>query len=143
MAEREITGQQPIGYWLKHTDAVITRHVNRVLEEHGFTRFRWQVINLLHEAGTTTPGDLFATMKTFIDADQLEEILSSFVVEGWLVKRGDGNEAELQLTDAGEAQREAIFKLQSDVRRRAVQGISEQEYTTVIDVLQRIVNNLE
>jgi hypothetical protein len=41
------------------------------------------------------------------------------------------------------AEREVIFKRQSEVRRRVLQGITDQEYTTVIDVLQRMVNNLE
>lgn len=143
MLQRDITSQPPIGYWLKHTDEVITKHVNQVLQDNGFTRFRWQVLNILYEAGTTTTSNVFTTMKTFIDADQLEEILNGFVQEGWLVKHGDGDATELVLTNTGKTEREAIFKLQSEVRRRAMRSISDQEYTTVIDVLQRIVNNLE
>ena len=143
MVQRDVTGQPPIGYWLKHADEVITKHVNQVLQDNGFTRFRWQVLNILYETGTTTRSKVFTTMKTFIDADQLDEILNGFVQEGWLVKRGDGEVTELVLTNVGKTEREAIFKLQSEVRRRAMRGISDQEYTTVIDVLQRMVNNLE
>lgn len=143
MVQRDVTSQPPIGYWLKHADEVITRHVNQVLVDHGFTRFRWQVLNLLYEAGTITSNNVLETMKTFIDAQQLEEILNSFVHEGWLSMRGDGDGAVLKLTDAGKAERETIFKLQSEVRRRALRGISDQEYMTVIDVPQRLVNNLE
>jgi DNA-binding MarR family transcriptional regulator len=143
MVQRDITGQPPIGYWLKHADEVITKHVNQVLQDNGFTRFRWQVLNILYETGTTTRSKVFTTMKTFIDADQLDEILNSFVQEGWLVKRGEGEVTELVLTNEGKTEREAIFKLQSEVRRRAMRGISDQEYTTVLDVLQRMVNNLE
>jgi DNA-binding MarR family transcriptional regulator len=143
MVQRDITGQPPIGYWLKHADEVITKHVNQVLQDNGFTRFRWQVLNILYETGTTTRSKVFTTMKTFIDADQLDEILNGFVQEGWLVKRGEGEVTELVLTNAGKTEREAIFKLQSEVRRRAMRGISDQEYTTVLDVLQRMVNNLE
>ena len=47
MVQRDITHQLPIGYWLKHTDEVITKHVNQVLSDNGFTRFRWQVLNIL------------------------------------------------------------------------------------------------
>lgn len=143
MVQRDITGQAPIGYWLKHADEVITKHVNQVLQDHGFTRFRWQVLNILYEKGTTTRSNVWEIMKSFIDADQLDEILNGFVQEAWLVKHGDGEVTELMLTNAGKAEREAIFQLQSEVRRRAMQGISDQEYTTVIDVLQRMVNNLE
>ncbi len=82
-------------------------------------------------------------MKTFIDARQLDEILDGFVQQGWLMKHGDGDATALVLTGTGKTQREAIFKLQSEVRRRALQGVTDQEYTTVIAVLQRIVNNLE
>jgi len=143
MVQRDITGQPPIGYWLKHADEVITKHVNQVLQANGFTRFRWQVLNLLYEAGTTRRSNVLEIMKTFIDADQLEEILHGFVQEGWLVKHGDGDATDLVLTDAGKTEREVLFKLQSEVRKRAMRGISDQEYTTVIDVLQRMVNNLE
>lgn len=142
MVQRESARQLPIGYWLKHADEVITRHVNQVLEDRGFSRFRWQVLNMLYEAGVTTRGTVFATMQTFIDAEQLKEILDSFAQAGWLVTRGEGDATELALTEAGKSERDAVFKLQSDVRRRAMQGISEQEYATVLDVLQCMVSNL-
>jgi DNA-binding MarR family transcriptional regulator len=143
MVQRDVTRQLPIGYWLKHTDEVITKHVNQVLNDNGFTRFRWQVLNILYDSGSITRSDVFTTMKTFINESQLDEILEGFVQEGWLVKSSNDDATTLMLTDAGKAEREVIFKLQGEVRRRAVQGITEQEYTTVIDVLQRIVNNLE
>ena len=143
MAQRDVTKQKPIGYWLKHADEVITEHVDRVLSDNGFTRFRWQVLNIVYQADTITRGGVFDTMQTFIDARQLDEIIDGFIKEGWLVKRGEGDAAQLMLTDVGKAQRETAFKLQSEVRRRTMQGISEQEYATVIDVLQRMVKNLE
>jgi DNA-binding MarR family transcriptional regulator len=60
-----------------------------------------------------------------------------------MVRSGEDDGAQLTLTDAGKAKREMIFMLQSEVIRRAMQGITEQEYTTVIDVLQRMVKHLE
>ena len=143
MAHRDVTKQQPIGYWLKHADEVITEHIDRVLSDNGFTRFRWQVLNIVYQAGTITRSGVFDTMQTFIDARQMDEIIDGFVKEGWLVERGEGDAAQLTLTEAGKDKREAVFKLQSEVRRRAMRGITEQEYTTVIDVLQRVVKNLE
>jgi DNA-binding MarR family transcriptional regulator len=143
VAQRDVTKQQPIGYWLKRADEAITEHADRVLSDNGFTRFRWQVLNTVYQAGTITRSSLFDTMQTFIDARQLDEIIDGFIKEGWLVKRGEGDAAQLTLIDAGKTQRETVFKLQSEVRRRAMQGITEQEYATVIDVLQRVVKNLE
>jgi DNA-binding MarR family transcriptional regulator len=145
MVQRDITNtkQAPIGYWLKHVDELITKHADQVLSAKGFTRHRWQVLNIVYEAGTITIRDVSMTMKTFIDAPQLDEIIDGLVKKGLLVKQGAGDAAELALTEAGKAERETIFKLQSEVRRRAVQGVTEEEYATVIDVLQRMARNLE
>ncbi len=143
MAQPDVTKQQPIGYWLKHADEVITKHVDRMLSDNGFTRSRWQVLNIVYHACTITRSGIVDTMQTFIDARQLDEILDEFVEEGWLVRSGEDEGAQLTLTDAGKTKREMVFKLQSEVRRRAMQGITEQEYATVIDVLRRMVKNLE
>ena len=143
MTQRDVAKQKPIGYWLKHADEVITEHVDRVLSDNGFTRFCWQVLNIIYQAGTITESGVFDTVHTFIDRQRLDEILDRFVEEGWLVKFGRGDGTQLTLTGAGKAQRETVFELQSEVRRRAMQGITEQEYTTVIDVLERMVRNLE
>jgi DNA-binding MarR family transcriptional regulator len=143
MAQPDVTKQQPIGYWLKYADKVITEHVDRVLSDNGFTRLRWQVINIVYQAGTITMSDLCGTMQTFIDARQLDELIDGFVKEGWLIRHSEGDGAQLAITAAGKDKRETVFKLQSEVRRRAMRGITEQEHTTVIDVLQRVVKNLE
>ncbi len=142
MTQRDVAKQKPIGYWLKYADEVITEHVDRVLSDNGFTRSRWQVLNIVYQAGTITRGGVFDTMQTFISTRQLDEIIDRFVEEGWLAKAGEGDGAQLALTDAGKAKRETIFKLQSEVRRRAMRGITEREYATVIDVLERMVRNL-
>ena len=143
MTQRDVAKQKPIGYWLKYADEVVTEHVDRVLSDNGFTRSRWQVLNIVYQAGTITRGGVFDTMQTFISTRQLDEIIDGFVEEGWLAKAGEGDGAQLALTEAGKAKRETVFKLQSEVRRRAMQGITEQEYATVIDVLERMVRNLE
>ena len=143
MAHQDIAKHKPIGYWLKHADSVITEHIDRMLSENGFTRSRWQVLNIVYQAGTIMRKALVDTMQNFIHAPQLDEIIEDFVEEGWLVRLGEGDEAQLTLTDAGKANRETVFELQSEVRRQAMKGITEQEYTMVIDVLERMVKNLQ
>ena len=143
MAHQDIAKHKPIGYWLKHADNVITEHIDRVLSENGFTRSRWQVLNIVYQAGTITRSGVLDTMQTFIEARQLDEIIEEFVEQGWVVEHGEEEGAQLTLAEAGKAQRETIFELQSEVRRRTMQGITEREYATVIDVLERMVSNLE
>ncbi len=143
MAQRDIAKQLPIGYWLKHVDEVITEHVDRVLNDNGFTRLRWQALNTIYEEGAVGRLSLDAAMSTFVDSGELNEIVSEFVQEGWVIEHDSGDTTELTLTGAGKSERGTIFKLQSNVRRQAMQGITEQEYITVIDVLQRMAKNLE
>lgn len=143
MAQQGTAKQLPIGYWLKHVDAVITEHVDRVLDDNGFTRLRWQALNSIYEGGTVGRRSLAATLGIFADSGELNEIVNGFVQEGWVVEHDSGDAGELTLTGAGKSKREIIFQLQTNVRKQAMQGITEQEYITVIDVLQRIAQNLE
>jgi len=143
MVQRGVTRQPPIGYWLKHADEVITTHVDQVLSDQRFTRFRWQVLNIIYEESTITRREVQSSMQAFIDAHQLDEIITGFTQEGWLVRTGDHDAAELALTAADKTQRDTIFSLQSGVRRRATKGITDQEHMTVVSVLQRMVANLE
>src|SRR5262245_46263635 len=122
------TRQQPIGYWIKKLDEAITRRADDVLREQGFTRSRWQMLNILYEAGSITRAEVFATMQTFIDSPQLDEILDGFAAAGWITRQGDGDTASLTLTDAGKQQRDTVFQLQRGVRQRLMQGIGEEEY---------------
>jgi len=136
------THQLPIGYWLKRADEAITTRVNQTLAELGFTRSRWQVLNSIYEAGTISRQDVFTTMQTFITSQELEALLDGFDQAGWLLQEGAGESSMLVLTATGKMERENLMTRQSAVRRQAVQGLTEQEYVLVVDVLQRIVANL-
>lgn len=143
MERADMTRQPPIGYWLKHLDEVITKHTDLVLKENGFTRSRWQTLNIIYQEGNLSRQKLFATMQTFLNSHQLDEIVSEFIKKGWLVQQGEGDDIQLATTENGKVEREITFTLQSEVRKRLMQGVTEQEYTIVIDVLQRMVKNLE
>lgn len=141
MEQRNAMSQLPIGYWLKHTDELITQRSNQVLSNHGFTRSRWQVLNIFFEAdGPLSKARVFDIMQTFIDARQLETILEGLLHERWLVSI----EPDQYLPGAsGKEMHATILEQQMLVRKRAIQNITEQEYKTAIDVLQQIVKNLE
>jgi DNA-binding MarR family transcriptional regulator len=142
---RDTNAQPPIGYWLKHADEVITKHVNQALRDQGLTQFHWQMLNITHEAGVTSWAQVFGTMQSFVDAIELDQIISDFVQRGWMIRRAQAvpMATELELTDQGNQEFTRIFTLQRAVRQQAFQGITPEEYTTVIDVLQRMVSNLE
>ncbi len=140
MEKLGVATQLPLEYWLQYADEIMTAHITHVLEDYGFTRSRWQVLDSVYRAGTIIKRDVVETMKTF--TSWLDEILDEFVQEGWLVRHGDGDTAILMLTDTGKTEHEAILTLQDEIRRRALQGVTDQESMVVIEVLQRMVNNL-
>jgi DNA-binding MarR family transcriptional regulator len=132
----------PIGYWLKHADEVITKHINQVQAANGVSRFQWQLLNSIHEVGTVSKAQLFGIMQTFVSHADFEKMIDEMIDKGWL-SQDEKNEGLLQLTEEGNSKHQIILESQKEVRQRTVQGVSEEEYTTVISVLQRIVENLE
>ncbi len=134
----------PIGYWLKQADNLLTEQINKAQAANGVSRFDWQVLNMLKETGSASRERIVETMRAFVDAHNFDEIMTRLIARGWVEqsKVSKTDTEEFQLTEDGRHQHEVIFAVQKKVRERAMQGISEEEYTTVIRVLQRIVSNL-
>lgn len=130
----------PIGYWLKQADKVLTEQINLAQAVHNVSRTDWQMLNLLKENGRTSSEQLFATMRTFVDEPAFQEIINHLVERDWAVE--EVASGEYQLTEAGQTQHERIFATQKEVRQRAMQGISQDEYATTVRVLRQIVENL-
>ncbi len=133
--------QLPIGYWLKRVDELLTERSNAALAERGFTRLRWQLLNAIFEAGSLGRESLHDTLRPFAGPDQLDEQIAALVGDGWVAQHDGG--ATLQITEDGRAERERLLQLQQQVRQRAFQGMSQEEYATLIDLLQRVARNLE
>lgn len=135
--------QLPIGYWLKQADNLINQRINAIQAANGVSRSDWQVLNMLHEVGTATQTTILATMQTFLDAPTLDTILARFVDHGWVERVSNADESSYQLSDAGKQQHSLILTSQKTVREQAMQGISEADYHTTVQVLQQIVANLQ
>jgi DNA-binding MarR family transcriptional regulator len=129
----------PIGYWLKHLDRLIENDLDRTLASESLGRRHWQVLHSLH----TDPGtiaDLDRRLAAFLDEDEysvtpvVEELRRRGWVEGLV---------SLSLSAAGEAAHEALFARVDEARRRISRGISDEEYRTAVDVLERMSANLE
>jgi DNA-binding MarR family transcriptional regulator len=135
----------PIGYWIKRVDRLLSERIDDIQATNGVSRSEWQVLNLLSEAGSTTKERVFESMRTFIDAPSLDEILARFHARGW-TKRSEDLESgteELQLTELGRGQHATILSTQQKIRQRAMRGVSADEYAMVIRILQRMADNLE
>jgi DNA-binding MarR family transcriptional regulator len=132
----------PIGYWLKHVDETITAHLGRVLQDEGLTRFHWQVLNLLRTEGATGWEELFAVMRTFVDEAGLDGILDDLAGRAWLARDPEAERAGVGLTEEGERAHQRVSARIAAVRRRAIDGISQDDYLLVVRTLQRMAANL-
>ncbi|WP_159944463.1 MULTISPECIES: MarR family winged helix-turn-helix transcriptional regulator [unclassified Nocardiopsis] len=129
----------PIGYWLKHLDRLIENDLDRVLASEDLGRRHWQVLNSLH----TDPGtiaDLDDRLTPFLDEgeDTVAPVVEQLRERGWV--EGEGS---LRLTPEGRTRHEALFTRVREARERISRGISEEEYRTAVDVLERMSANLE
>jgi DNA-binding MarR family transcriptional regulator len=134
---------QPIGYWLKRADELITLRSNEALQEFGLTRFHWQVFSSIREAGRLNKEQLLVMLKDFLDEARLDQIIADLRAKAWVAYEVDRGGARLGLTRAGEDMYGQVLEQQKQVRSRVMSGISESEYEALIRTLQHIVENLQ
>lgn len=132
----------PIGHWLRKVDRLLTQHIDHAQERSGLTRTGWQILNTISESEAVSIRELHKTMVPFCDRTETERVLSGLVDRG-LVDRVPGPDPQVRLTGEGGEVYERALSRQRRVRRRAVSGVSEAEYSTAIRVLERMAENLE
>jgi hypothetical protein len=130
--------RRPIGYWLKHLDRLIDQAFERALDADGLTRR--QVLNTL-AAGHTTNAALTAALQPFEgESMTIEVIITDFLDRGWVRNVPDGG---VEISERGRAAHEAAMQRVAETRQALRCGITDDEYVTVIRILQRMASNLE
>jgi hypothetical protein len=132
--------EQPIGYWLKKLDRLIDGQFERQLGDAGLSRRQWQVLNLLQDGPRSVP-ELHAELEPFLQEvpDELDDAMAGLLSRGW----ADSQDAVISLTETGEAQFGLVTAKIAELRQDLAAGISPEEYRATIDVLVRMVANLE
>jgi DNA-binding MarR family transcriptional regulator len=145
MGERELfmintRSQRPIGYWLKELDRLIDMHFELQLGNASLSRRQWQLLNLLEDHPRSVP-ELQAELEPFLQeaADDLSDPLSGLVTRGW----AESTDNIVNLTETGQAHFVIVKAKVADLRQALMNGISPEEYQATIDVLSRMVANLE
>ena len=130
----------PIGYWLKRLDRAIDGALDSTLAVEGLTRRHWQTMNFLHEGPCEAPA-LAEALRPFWGqgAITLDEVLSDLERRALVVD----DRGRYALTAAGKATRAKIAEHVDVTRRRLVDGVAREEYLATVEVLQRMVANLE
>ncbi len=128
---------QPIGYWARRADQLFTERMDAAIAGHGITRTHWQVLNSVAEGEPVTRAALAAGLAPFGDPARIDAVRADLTALGWLTDADP-----LSLTPAGRTARERVFADVSQLRARAMAGITRQEYGQTVDVLRRFVDNL-
>ena len=136
----DAAAERPIGYWLKALDRLIDGQFESRLGDVGLSRRQWQILNLLHDGARSVP-ELQDELAPFIqDApDELDDAVTGLLSRGW----ADSQNAVISLTETGEAQFGLVTVKIAELRQDLAAGISPEEYRATIDVLVRMVANLE
>lgn len=130
----------PIGYWLKRADELLTARIDEAQQANGLTRLDWQILNVVRDGPAVTGNEITETLKPFADAATVNVAVSNLADRNLI---SGSAEAGLTLTPHGVELYERALLAQKAVRQKATIGISETEYATTVDVLQRLVENLE
>ncbi|MGV8969607.1 MAG: MarR family transcriptional regulator [Microbacteriaceae bacterium] len=144
-----MTEQRPIGYWLKVVDRLLEEQFAATLDEHGVTKRQWQLLNVL-STGPSTVHNLDLAIAPFLSARPAQDGVSNGSVESsmehlaeliesaWVEIDGES----IRLTERGLGAFERLSSVVAEQRTVVTQGVTEAEYVSTIEVLQRIAINL-
>ncbi|MCR5886834.1 hypothetical protein LRS06_03410 [Hymenobacter sp. J193] len=131
-------GNQPIGYWLKKLDELLTRRIQEAQYQAGLTRLGWQLLQTVSQTSLAPFEALAAALAPFASPPEIQQLLEEFRAKGWLQKA----QASYALTAAGQQLYQQCLEAQQRVRERVMRGISAEEYALTLAVLQRMAQNL-
>jgi len=135
-----MTDQRPIGFWLKLVDRMIDERFASTLEEHGVTRRQWQLLTVLSRGGATVDqlDTAVAPFLSSVDNESSTEHLGELIESGWVTSTETG----FQITDRGLTAYTRLAEVVEANREIATEGISTEDYNTMVATLERVARNL-
>ncbi|HEV8559008.1 MAG TPA: MarR family transcriptional regulator [Actinophytocola sp.] len=127
---------RPIGYWIKEVDRLVEEGFAGLLAGEGLTRRHWQVLNTL-AGGTTSQDGLDRALAPFLDGAGNAPVVADLEGRGWVRREGG-----IALTATGSRAHAALSERVGTHRRRMTEGITAEEYASVVGVLERMAANL-
>ncbi|MET0135203.1 MAG: MarR family transcriptional regulator [Kibdelosporangium sp.] len=124
---------KPLGYWLKQIDSHLEDNFGRLLETEGLTRRHWQILNAL-AAGARTVAELDDALAPFRTEETFRPLVDDLTARGWVTG--------CELTEAGRSAHRSIEAKVLTMRAKTTEGISAEEYRTLLDLLRRVATNV-
>jgi DNA-binding MarR family transcriptional regulator len=123
---------RPLGYWLVHIHEQMETNFERLLADDGLTRRHWQVLNTIGKKPSSLT-EIEQALAHF--HDDVRPLVEDFAGRGWVT-------GEYELTAAGRAAYDRIAERVQGERAKVTTGISNEEYATLMNLLERISANV-
>ncbi|RDI69207.1 MarR family winged helix-turn-helix transcriptional regulator [Nocardia pseudobrasiliensis] len=132
---------KPLGYWLKHIDRGIEQNFTTLLGTEGIVRRSWQLLHTLAVTGPRTLPELDRAVAPFLDESDPTVVpyLEPLITKGWVAFDND----VYALTPAGHPAHDALFARIGTQREAIIEGLTPDDYETLIALLRRIADNVD
>jgi hypothetical protein len=131
--------RQPIGFWAARAGEAIRARTRGALREIGVTQPEWWV---LHQLSLHPEGVGRAAVVETIGPNEtpaaIESAIDSAIEKGWIQVEGPN----LLPTEAGAEQFERSAEVQKVLQAERMEGITVEDFTTTISVLQKTIANV-
>ena len=130
---------QPLGFWTARAGEAIRARTRGRLAELGVTQPEWWVLHQLslHPTGMSD-GDIVSVVGPNDSDEAIVHAIASGIERGWIARSGE----LVRLTDTGTQRFHAAAEVQRELNDERRQGISDRDYATTIEVLQRTITNV-
>lgn len=128
---------RPIGWWLKEADSRLDAAFDSRLQGRNVDRRGWQVLASLARRPTSR-SDLVNSLTAFDAPETIEGVVDDLMSRAWVEESG----GLLRLTSDGEREQAALQSLVDDVRRQVAAALAEDDYVTLIRLLERLIATL-
>lgn len=133
-----------LGHWIRRVYHEITIRTNEVLRPHGLARSQWEVLYRIASSDGVTQKDLQTAMK--VESGTLTGIVDSLVKKGWLFRQEHTRDRRIKLlrmTEQGHQKWLGIPNPIDVLRPHMMKGITPEEESFVVKLLQKAVSNLD
>ncbi|MCJ0979015.1 MarR family winged helix-turn-helix transcriptional regulator [Rhodococcus sp. ARC_M12] len=131
--------RQPIGFWTARAGEAIRARTRGALHDIGITQPEWWLLHQisLHPAGADR-GETIEKIGHNDTPDAIVEAIDSARSKGWIVE----SNSSLKFTPDGRDTFRSAADLQNMLQDERMNGISEADFVTTIEVLQRTIQNV-
>lgn len=125
---------RPIGWWLKQADLRLDAAFDHSLSARNVDRRGWQVLAALARGPASREG-LVASLAAFDPPAAVEAVIGNLHSLGWI----EDSAGLLQLTADGEREHSELAPLVDGVRGHVAAALPQEDYITLIGLLERLV----